>query len=614
MNRKIISLILAFVLAAASLLGGAGSVSAASQDTYAALEAAVDKQIRAFGDSIDKSNADDSAAAALAKHGMTGSGKTLKVGKSHALTAAMWNSELLRVAAIKTCAAAIAYMQKLNEDYLPYVKGNCDWKGANSGYGSVVYTANDRESEHRELEIVGYRTYTGTRNSYDSSLEWIVREGEIQVSFQRKKVTQSEITYEVTYTVFDRFDFDTSQGSGFDKLIAGLGAVMFREFTWESTVTFTLTVPNTCDHSTHMYHFIYDATSCVLTSDTSGGYTPNEVTLLTKRCHELDNPIRLYHNKPWAMEYTICNFGYFTISPLEQNSMQQLSLMNYNNSALMLQQRKIVKQQTVYDCYGIRYDKLLSSKTVYTFRLENVIDAKGNNMVYLTIIDADSQEPILSKSPMNKYYENVGGVLPLNGASSNYLNGVDLFFSYVGNKNYEFHADYFDLKVWENGIEVGSGTYFEAKVTKPTCTAQGYTTYTCSCCGYSYKGDKVKATGHSFGDWTTVTAATCTENGEEQRKCKNCDHSENRTVDALGHNYENYVCTNCGDMEYVSGDTDLNGTVDVDDVLTLLWNVLFPEEYPIEVAADFDGDGVTDVDDVLTLLWHVLFPEEYPLN
>ena len=61
------------------------------------------------------------------------------------------------------------------------------------------------------------------------------------------------------------------------------------------------------------------------------------------------------------------------------------------------------------------------------------------------------------------------------------------------------------------------------------------------------------------------------------------------------------------------GDVDLNGKVDVDDVLALLWHVLFPEDYPIEVNADFDSNGTTDVDDVLTLLWHVLFPEDYPL-
>jgi hypothetical protein len=42
--------------------------------------------------------------------------------------------------------------------------------------------------------------------------------------------------------------------------------------------------------------------------------------------------------------------------------------------------------------------------------------------------------------------------------------------------------------------------------------------------------------------------------------------------------------------------------------------VLFPDDYPIEVDADFDSSGITDVDDVLTLLWFVLFPDEYPLN
>ena len=64
----------------------------------------------------------------------------------------------------------------------------------------------------------------------------------------------------------------------------------------------------------------------------------------------------------------------------------------------------------------------------------------------------------------------------------------------------------------------------------------------------------------------------------------------------------------------IAGDIDGNENVDVDDVLSLLWYVLFPDDYPIEVDADFDHNGSTDVDDVLTLLWYVLFPEDYPLN
>ena len=51
---------------------------------------------------------------------------------------------------------------------------------------------------------------------------------------------------------------------------------------------------------------------------------------------------------------------------------------------------------------------------------------------------------------------------------------------------------------------------YEAVVTLPTCTEGGYTTYTCNVCGDSYVGD---------------------------------------FTDALGHNYENDVCTRCGELE-----------------------------------------------------------------
>ena len=54
--------------------------------------------------------------------------------------------------------------------------------------------------------------------------------------------------------------------------------------------------------------------------------------------------------------------------------------------------------------------------------------------------------------------------------------------------------------------------------------------------------------------------------------------------------------------------------MDVDDVLALLWYVLFPDDYPIDAEADFDKNGSVDVDDVLTLLWYVRFPEDNPLK
>lgn len=47
---------------------------------------------------------------------------------------------------------------------------------------------------------------------------------------------------------------------------------------------------------------------------------------------------------------------------------------------------------------------------------------------------------------------------------------------------------------------------YTSVVTKPTCTEQGYTTYTCEC-GYSYKDDYTDATGHHYED------GVCTECG-----------------------------------------------------------------------------------------------------
>lgn len=42
---------------------------------------------------------------------------------------------------------------------------------------------------------------------------------------------------------------------------------------------------------------------------------------------------------------------------------------------------------------------------------------------------------------------------------------------------------------------------------------------------------------HSFGEWTSVTEATCTEKGTEKRTCE-CGYSEERETDELGHSWQ----------------------------------------------------------------------------
>ena len=87
---------------------------------------------------------------------------------------------------------------------------------------------------------------------------------------------------------------------------------------------------------------------------------------------------------------------------------------------------------------------------------------------------------------------------------------------------------------------------YTAAITKPTCTAGGYTTYTCKNCGHSYVADQTAALGHGWSVWETLQAPTCTAEGMEQRACSRCGKTESRTVPALGHDWQGSECGRCG--------------------------------------------------------------------
>lgn len=81
-----------------------------------------------------------------------------------------------------------------------------------------------------------------------------------------------------------------------------------------------------------------------------------------------------------------------------------------------------------------------------------------------------------------------------------------------------------------------------AAVTEPTCTEQGYTTYTCKDCGYEWVDDYVNATGHSYVKKTKKTDATylrtnkdCVTDWTYWYCCDECDVSAETEKDK----YEN---------------------------------------------------------------------------
>ena len=95
-------------------------------------------------------------------------------------------------------------------------------------------------------------------------------------------------------------------------------------------------------------------------------------------------------------------------------------------------------------------------------------------------------------------------------------------------------------------VEATGHSYVAAGTVTPTCTVDGYTTYTCSACDASYEADIVPALGHTFTNYTSNNDAACEKDGTETAKCDRCDATDTRTVEgtALEHIFETYVSDN----------------------------------------------------------------------
>ncbi|MCL2710022.1 MAG: hypothetical protein FWE95_03990 [Planctomycetaceae bacterium] len=104
------------------------------------------------------------------------------------------------------------------------------------------------------------------------------------------------------------------------------------------------------------------------------------------------------------------------------------------------------------------------------------------------------------------------------------------------------------------------GCQWVAVVTNATCTAGGYTTYTCSVCGDWYVDDRTGVLAHNY-EWV-YTEPTCTADGYWTGVCVDCGEVDYEvdSGSALGHDWsEPYwngaewvaVCEDCGETKTV---------------------------------------------------------------
>ena len=168
---------------------------------------------------------------------------------------------------------------------------------------------------------------------------------------------------------------------------------------------------------------------------------------------------------------------------------------------------------------------------------------------------------------------------------------------------------------------------YTAAVTAPTCTAAGYTTHICSC-GDSYKDSYVDALGHNYvsGACTrcnakdpnyqaphthsytaAVTAPTCTAAGYTVYTCSCGNSYKDNYTDALGHNYVNGACTRCGAKSTdAPTPVTLSGFVDVPSDAFYANAVKWAVENEITTGVGnnrFDPNGQCTRGQVVTFLW-----------
>ena len=233
----------------------------------------------------------------------------------------------------------------------------------------------------------------------------------------------------------------------------------------------------------------------VSVGDANNGLSKLEGTItngvLDNARYQLAASVVLKHNLPWMVEWQCSEDwrGVVLSSDPAQKTEGMYYLSRTNGGQLCFG----TWTGTQYHNYGVDLS-YLDSQT-HTYRLVNRMDAGGSNQVWLYVDEAEI-------GPMNNYYIGSNS----QSSTSDWLSGKDFVFSYIGMEGHTFRncqLDYLQIRECVHA--------YEAIVTAPICTERGYTTYTCTACGDSYRTpwlDKTAYAGKTIacvGD--SITAA-----------------------------------------------------------------------------------------------------------
>ena len=187
----------------------------------------------------------------------------------------------------------------------------------------------------------------------------------------------------------------------------------------------------------------------------------------------------------------------------------------------------------------------------------DIYSSKGTGVIYMGAA-ADNDTPYTYQyAQASSSWANIPVTpLKLHNGNGNYTETNDA----VATDAYRWNSA---CGMWAKNPDPCDDHNYEAVVTPPTCTEDGYTAQVCKFCGVEGEHtDIVPAIGHSYTD--VVTAPTCTEKGYTTHTCACGDSYVDTYVDTTGHNfvageivaptctaqgYTVYTCSACGATE-----------------------------------------------------------------
>ncbi len=209
-----------------------------------------------------------------------------------------------------------------------------------------------------------------------------------------------------------------------------------------------------------------------------------------------------------------------------------------------------------------------------SFTVDEVFVGDGDGVKSVTLTD---DQIMIAAHPWEGVSDSVPGSLHNVSILSSANVGDNISFSGVTTA-----LGYYDVLAYGTITPKACSHSYDSVVTAPTCTAQGFTTHTCSLCGDSYTANYVPAS-HTEGEWVTLG------DGSKEKRCSVCGT-------LLG--FEE-----APEITYETGDVNADGKINMFDYLAVK-SAYFSKTSLDDGAflrADINSDGKVNIFDYLAI-------------